>query len=134
MTEDFASDETADPRLPGRVNTAVGTVLGLAVALLIAMLPGGIASGARSQMLGAGAADQLVQAAANRLGETRSSFHKTRGPARGFDFDDTPLLPAAIAALILIASAAASLRPAPVRAQHPARRPSTTRARAPPRA
>jgi hypothetical protein len=134
VTEDATSDETLDPR-PARVNPGVGAMLGLAVALLLAMLPGGGLSANRLPAgLAAAAADQSILGAASRVVETRASVSKVRGPRVREDFGDAPMLPAAALALSLVLFGAILLRPPFARAPAPARRHSTTRARAPPRA
>ena len=135
MTQDAASDDARDPRLPARLSSGVGAVLGIAVALLLAMLPGGAVHGSRLQSaISAASADQLVAAATTRLGEARTALNKVRGPRTRPDFGDTPVLLASALALALLILGAASTRPPLARAQTPARRPTTVRARAPPRA
>ena len=122
-----------DDSLPNRLNA--GTVLGVAMALLLAMLPGIGFHGARMPSgLGAAHADQPLLTAASRLGDARAELSKARGPKVRADFGDAPVLPAAALALVFFLFAAASLRPPLARAPIPARRPSTARARAPPRA
>lgn len=135
MTQDAAFDDAPDPRLPARLSSGVGAVLGIAVALLLAMLPGGAVHGSRLQSaISAASADQSVIAAANRFSEARTALSKARGPKARPDFGDTPILLASALALALLILGAASVRPPLARAQLPARRPATVRARAPPRA
>jgi hypothetical protein len=135
VTEDDAPDAARDSRPVARIGSVVGTVLSIAVALLLAALPGGSVNSARLQSpLGAASADQTVLAIANRFGEARASLQKARGPnARRPDFGGTPVLFAALAATLVLIAGAWLFRPLPVRAQRPARWPSTARARAPPR-
>lgn len=135
VTEDLASDETLDPRPAARMNPGVGAMLGLAVALMLALLPGGGLSANRLPAgLAAAAADQSILGTASRIAETRATLTKARGPRVRADFGDTPVLLASALALALLLFGAATLRPRFVRAPAPARRPTTTRARAPPRA
>ena len=135
MTQDAAFDDAPDPRLAARLSSGAGAVLGIAVALLLALLPGGAVHGSRLQSaISAAAADQSVIAAANRFGEARAALNKARGPKARPDFGDTPILLASALAFALLILGAASVRPPLARAQVPARRPATVRARAPPRA
>ena len=126
MTQAPAPDDAAAAPLSARA----GAVLGVAIVLLLALLPGAGLHGARPlSSLGAAHIDQPLLAAAHRLGEARAELAKTRP-----DFGDAPGLLAAALAAAFFLLAAASLRPPLARAQAPRRRPSTTRARAPPRA
>lgn len=135
MTEDAAFDEALDRQPPARLNPGVGAMLGLAVALMLAMLPGsGLSANRLPAGLAAAAADQSILGTASRAAETRATISKARGPRVRAEFGDAPVLLAGALALALLLFGAASLRPPFVRAPTPARRPSTTRARAPPRA
>lgn len=112
----------------------MGAVMGIAIALLLALLPGGNAQGSRLQSaFSATTADQCLPLAADRAGEARRNLHKARGPhARRPDFDDGLAFVAAAPQLCGVATADASPRSAPARAQRPGRWPSTARAREPP--
>jgi hypothetical protein len=129
MIEAPAPDEALPTRL------SAGTVLSVAVALLLALLPGVGFHGARPlSAIGAAHADHPLLTAANRLGEATAELGKARGPKTLPAFGDAPVLLAAALAFAFFLFGAASIRPPLARVRVPARRPSTARARAPPRA
>lgn len=117
-----------DDEMP--LSKRAGAVLGVAVALLLAMLPGIGFQGARGPAaIGAAHSERPLLTAAARLSEARAELDKAKP-----DLGSPPVLPAAALAFAFFLLASASLRPPLARAQLPARRPSTARARAPPRA
>jgi hypothetical protein len=129
MSEAPAPDEAPSTRLNA------GAVLSVAVALLLAMLPGVGFHGARPlSSVGAAHADRPLLTVANRLGEATQDLSKARGPKTLPTFGDAPVLLGAALALAFFLFGAASIRSPLARAPVPARRPSTARARAPPRA
>ena len=126
MSQAPAPDDALATRL------SASAVLGVAIALLLAMLPGIGLSGARPlSTIGAAHAEQLLPAA-NR--DARADLSTARGPKTHPDFGDAPVLLAAALAAAFVLLAAASLRLPLARAPVPGRRPTATRARAPPRA
>lgn len=118
-----------DDQLP--LSKRAGAMLGVAIALMLAMLPGiGFQSGAASTGIGATHSERpLLTTAAARLSEARAELDKARP-----DLSSPPVLPAALLAFAFLLIGAVRLRTTAARAQAPARRHSTTRARAPPRA
>lgn len=126
MSQAPAPDDSPAPQLSARA----GAVLGVAIVLLLALLPGMGPQRARPlSAIGAAHVDQPFLAAAHRLSEARAELGKARP-----DFGDAPVLLAAAMAAAILLLAAASLRAPLIRARALARRPSTVRARAPPRA
>lgn len=107
-----------------------GAVLGVAIALMLAMLPGIGFQGSRGPAsIGAAHSERPLLNAAARLSEARAELDKAKP-----DLGSPPVLPAAALAFAFLLLGAATLRPPLARTRIPARRPSTARARAPPRA
>lgn len=107
-----------------------GAMLGVAIALLLAMLPGIGLHGAKAPAsIGAAHGERPLLTATNRLNEARAELDKAKP-----DLGSPPVLPAAALAFAFFLLGATTLRPPLRRARIPARRPSTARARAPPRA
>ncbi|MCW3846518.1 hypothetical protein OF829_04655 [Sphingomonas sp. LB-2] len=130
MTEPRASDPSD---VPTPLRSAAGAVFGIAAALLLSLLGGGVHATRAHSAVSVAVADQCLPSAGDRAGDARRAVHPKGANARRPDFDSGLALAAFGFALPCAAPQTARHR-AVAGAQARTSWPSTTRARAPPRA